>query len=230
MESPHKTWKHNVTVCVCVRLHACLCLRARVCECICACLCECVCVWVRVCVCMHACLCVCLCACVCVCECVYACAYVCASVSVCACVCECVCVFSDRQTSDWRSLSRSGGLSADYSLNTNTAGIYVCVCLPVTIRHSLSSSASVKSRAAMSSGFIRNRISSWTRPEPVTPPPTNRLAKSTCRKHTHTHTQTHTHRQRHTHTQSGSYFTIELHQQELLEFKNLSITVKRIRE
>lgn len=48
------------------------------------------------------------------------------------------------------------------------------------IRQSLSSRTSVKSRDTMSSGLIRKRISSWTRPELVTPPPTNLLAKSTC--------------------------------------------------
>lgn len=48
------------------------------------------------------------------------------------------------------------------------------------IRQSLSSKTSVKRRDTMSSGLIRKRISSWTRPELVTPPPTNLLAKSTC--------------------------------------------------
>lgn len=47
------------------------------------------------------------------------------------------------------------------------------------IRQSLSSSVSVKRREAINSGLIRNRISSWTRPELVTPPPTNWFAKST---------------------------------------------------
>lgn len=51
---------------------------------------------------------------------------------------------------------------------------------PVMIRESVSSRTSVKSRDTMSSGLIRKRISSWTRPELVTPPPTNLLAKSTC--------------------------------------------------
>lgn len=50
---------------------------------------------------------------------------------------------------------------------------------PVIIRQSLWSRASVKRRETMSSGLIRKRISSWTRPELVTPPPTNWLAKST---------------------------------------------------
>ena len=50
---------------------------------------------------------------------------------------------------------------------------------PVMIKHSLWSRASVKRRETMSSGLIRKRISSWTRPELVTPPPTNWLAKST---------------------------------------------------
>ena len=52
------------------------------------------------------------------------------------------------------------------------------------IRHSLSVSFSVKRRDTISSGFMRNRISSWTRPEPRTPPPMRLAAKSTC-------TQTH---------------------------------------
>lgn len=47
------------------------------------------------------------------------------------------------------------------------------------IRQSLSSNASVKRRETISSELIRNRISSWTRPELVTPPPTNWFAKST---------------------------------------------------
>lgn len=58
----------------------------------------------------------------------------------------------------------------------------VCVCVchePVIIRHSLCSSASVNSRETMSSGLMTNLISSWTRPFPVTPPPTNLFAKST---------------------------------------------------
>lgn len=54
------------------------------------------------------------------------------------------------------------------------------------IRHSLSSKASVKRRETISSGLMRKRISSWTKPSPVTPPPTILLAKSTCRRHTHT--------------------------------------------
>lgn len=39
----------------------------------------------------------------------------------------------------------------------------------------------MKRRETISSGLIRKRISSWTRPDPVTPPPTNWLAKSTCK-------------------------------------------------
>lgn len=52
---------------------------------------------------------------------------------------------------------------------------------PVMIRHSLWSKASVKRRETISSGLIRKRISSWTRPALVTPPPTYWLAKSTCK-------------------------------------------------
>lgn len=47
------------------------------------------------------------------------------------------------------------------------------------IRHSLSSSFCVKRRDTISSGFMRNRISSCTRPEPSTPPPIKLAAKST---------------------------------------------------
>lgn len=53
--------------------------------------------------------------------------------------------------------------------------------LPVIIKHSWWPRASVKSRETISSGLIRKRISSWTRPELVTPPPTNAFAKSTCK-------------------------------------------------
>ena len=56
---------------------------------------------------------------------------------------------------------------------------HVCDNLPVTMRHSLYSNASVKRRETMSSGLMRNLISSWTSPCPVTPPPTNLFAKST---------------------------------------------------
>ena len=44
---------------------------------------------------------------------------------------------------------------------------------------SVSPSLSVKSMEAMSSGHMRNRISSWTQPCERTPPPTKALAKST---------------------------------------------------
>ena len=49
----------------------------------------------------------------------------------------------------------------------------------MTTKHSLSCKVSVKSRAAINSGEMRNRISSWTHPRPITPPPTILLAKST---------------------------------------------------
>lgn len=66
----------------------------------------------------------------------------------------------------------------------------VCMCWPVMMRHSLCSRASVKRRDTMSSGLMRKRISSWTNPRPVTPPPTILLAKSTCG--TRAQTQKHT--------------------------------------
>lgn len=51
--------------------------------------------------------------------------------------------------------------------------------LPVIMRHSLSPSFCVKRRDTISSGFMRNRISSCTRPELSTPPPIKLAAKST---------------------------------------------------
>lgn len=56
---------------------------------------------------------------------------------------------------------------------------YVCDYIPVMMRHSLYSIASVKRRETMSSGLMTNLISSCTSPCPVTPPPTNLFAKST---------------------------------------------------
>lgn len=52
--------------------------------------------------------------------------------------------------------------------------------IPLMIRHSSSLSFSVNRRDTISSGFMRNRISSCTRPEPSTPPPIKLQAKSTC--------------------------------------------------
>lgn len=60
-----------------------------------------------------------------------------------------------------------------------SVNVCLCICIPVIIRHSLCSNASVKRRETMSSGLIMNLISSWTSPCPVTPPPTNLFAKST---------------------------------------------------
>lgn len=63
---------------------------------------------------------------------------------------------------------------------TVSTPVHVCVCWPVMMRHSSWSRASVKRRDTMSSGLMRKRISSWTNPIPVTPPPTILFAKSTC--------------------------------------------------
>lgn len=71
--------------------------------------------------------------------------------------------------------------------------LHVCMCWPVMMRHSLCSRASVKRRDTMSSGLMRKRISSWTNPRPVTPPPTILFAKSTCGTRGQTQRETHIH-------------------------------------
>lgn len=71
---------------------------------------------------------------------------------------------------------REGGVNCFHSC----ACVCVCVCWPVMMRHSSWSRASVKRRDTMSSVLMRKRISSWTKPIPVTPPPTILFAKSTC--------------------------------------------------
>lgn len=49
---------------------------------------------------------------------------------------------------------------------------------PFMIRHSCFPRTSVNNLETISSGQIKNRISSWTQPCPSTPPPTEELAKS----------------------------------------------------